>query len=150
MGNFQGGARSANFEGSGGIFSNMAPNKSIFRAFLGGRRVCQGGRQTILGCQGGGRPPLFCNTGPSLTIIYYWAKFHGGGRSDVVKRDRPGFPKRGPTLDPKTDTVSHPSSFCPNLPIYILQQLWRGEMRKYDVAPFCGVFTAGLSQGFLS
>ena len=58
-GNFQGGARSANFGGSGGIFSNMAPHKSIFRAIEGGRRVCQGGRQTILGCQGEGAPPPY-------------------------------------------------------------------------------------------
>ena len=62
-GNFQGGARSANFGGSGGIFSNMAPHKSIFRAIEGGRRVCQGGAPDHFGMPGGGArpraPPLF-------------------------------------------------------------------------------------------
>ena len=57
-GNFQGRARSANFGGSWGIFSNMAPHKSIFRAIEGGRRVCQGGAPDHFGMPGG--PPSFC------------------------------------------------------------------------------------------
>ena len=48
MGNFQGGARSANLGGTGGappgfFFSNMAPNKSIFRLFWGGAGLARGG-----------------------------------------------------------------------------------------------------------
>ena len=72
-GNFQGGARSANFGGSGGIFSNMAPHKSIFRAIEGGRRVCQGGAPDHFGMPGGGRapprPPSFCASGTFTVII---------------------------------------------------------------------------------
>ena len=71
-GNFQGGARSANFEGSGGILSKMVPNKSIFRAFLGGAGFAREGRQTILGCQGGAPapapPPSFCASAFFFTL----------------------------------------------------------------------------------
>ena len=58
-----GGARSANLGGSGGLVPREIFLSSDISDF-GGHRVCQGGRQTILGCQGGagagGQAPLFC------------------------------------------------------------------------------------------